>query len=113
MFKKLLPVFLMAVLVANVAFAHPPADVATQYNPSKKELHVTVIHPVPDTTKHYIKAIKVIKDGNTIKEESFSEQNNRMTQPVVLVLDGVKPGDKITVEAECNINGVGVKHLDL
>ena len=113
MLKKMLPLFLISLLITNVAFAHPPADVATQYNPGKKELHVTVIHPVPDTTKHYIKVVRVIKDGKTIKEESFSEQNNRMTQPAVLVLGDVKPGDKITVEAECNINGAGVKHLDL
>jgi hypothetical protein len=91
--------------LTGAALAHPPSEIMLQFNPVNHILDVTVMHDVRDSTKHYIGQIKVEINGQEAVKQVFSQQTDRKEQCVSYVLLDAKPGDEITVKADCNMFG--------
>jgi desulfoferrodoxin (superoxide reductase-like protein) len=88
-------------------FAHPPKDIAIEFNKETKTLKITVTHPVnPQTIKeHFIKDIKVYLNDEMVIQQTFKSQSSANTQDVSYTLIDAEKGNKIKVEAQCCIMG--------
>lgn len=102
-------VLLFSALLLN---AHEPADMKISYNALSGVLKITVYHKVNSTSVHYIKSIKVFlnKQGIQLEERLIVEQNffsqpNRNEQRAQYIINDLKPGDKLSVTADCNLFG--------
>jgi desulfoferrodoxin (superoxide reductase-like protein) len=84
------------------ALANPPADISI--NISGSTLEVFVQHPSQNTSKHFIKTIKVSLNKKVVIDQGFSGQD-KDGQRASFSLPGLKKGDKIKVWAECSIYG--------
>jgi len=97
-------IFLMALLaflmLSTTAFAHPPVSItATAAN---DQVNITVVHPVQNILDHYIKRIEVKLNGQRIIEQNCTCQANNDDQKAVYIIPGLKKGDVLNINAECN-----------
>lgn len=100
-----------AVMTAGAAFAHPPTDINAAWDGGSKTLTVTASHPVNDKTKHFIMSM-VVKDGSKqLLNKRYDAQGSEQGFSDKVQLNGVKPGDKLTVQLTCNIMGDGSKEI--
>lgn len=91
-------------LIVPAAGAHPPLDIALDYDQQNQVLHVQMEHIVHDMKDHYIRKTVITKNNDTPVEEYF----RRQTTPTSFVLDvplAAKTGDQIKVEAFCSEGG--------
>jgi hypothetical protein len=49
-------------LFASIAFAHPPKDLKAKYNAAAKTLEVTILHPSPFPSLHYLAKVEIKKN---------------------------------------------------
>ena len=107
--KKIIILFIIT-LVAVFLFPHSPTAVNIDYDAVKKLINVEVKHdlktsPVQDPKKHYIKSIILKINGKTVKTNTFTMQDSIEGQSTVFENIDVEKGNKITVEAICNLIG--------
>lgn len=103
--KKVLLLALCFIMVASFAYAHPPSDIKVTFDPQTQEVKAVIFHNVSDVNKHYIKKVDIGLNGKEIAELKFKKQDKLSTQEVTYIMSKVKAGDKITVEAYCNLSG--------
>ena len=103
--KQLIFCGILVSFFAGAALAHPPSEIKLQFNPVKHILEVMVMHDVQDSSKHYVGQIKVEINGQEAVKQVFLQQTDRKEQWVSYVLLDAKPGDEITVKADCNMFG--------
>jgi len=92
-------------LVAMPLFAHPPKNVALEYDSTTKILAAVIDHSVNNTSKHYVKKVVVEVNGEKRVEQTFTRQMDGEQHEVVYKIIDVNEGDKITVTGYCNISG--------
>ena len=84
------------------AFSNPPEDITI--NISGSNLEVFVLHPSQNTSKHFVKTIKISFNKKEIFNQGFSNQD-KDGQRASFSMPGLKKGDKIKVWAACSIYG--------
>ena len=88
----------------QVASAHPPKDVSISYDLAGQTLSVTISHKTTFTSKHYIEAVTITKNGIALPSEEYTNQPKEKpftyTYPVPAA-----PGDVFEVKATCRIFG--------
>jgi hypothetical protein len=98
----------LLVLVFGFSFtvlAHPPTDIIITYDLQKSAVFVDIMHGSKDILKHFIVQITVLlNDKEMIKQKAITQTSNEK-QTVMYVIPGLKPGDKISVNADCSIFG--------
>lgn len=90
--------------LAVPAGAHPPLDIALEYDHENQTLHVEMEHIVRNMKDHYIRKTLITKNNGT----PIEEYSRRQTTPTSYVMDvplPAKTGDQITVEAFCSEGG--------
>jgi hypothetical protein len=103
---KRIAVLLALVLGFSLAvFAHPPTDIIITFDLEKSLVKVDVMHASKDIVKHFIKQIEVLLNGKSILKQQFTTQTSNEKQSVVYVIPGLKPGDKVAIDADCSIFG--------
>lgn len=90
---------------SSTALAHPPSDIKITYDYKTKILTAVIMHNVSDVKKHYISKIDVGINGREIISHTISQQDNNISQKVSYLIPDAKAGDKLSVEAYCNISG--------
>ena len=98
-------IVVQAVLIALPLLAHPPKEMALEFNADSSLLTVEVIHSVKDAAKHYINKVVVELNGKKVVEQTFKRQVDDELQHVTYKLIDATEGDKITVTGYCNISG--------
>jgi len=93
--------FLMAfIAIPYTVCANAPSSMTVSYNLETQDLRVTITHPVNDLTTHYIKEVKIEKNGvlyNTSLYESQPDLNSfTYTYTVNATI-----GDTIDATASC------------
>lgn len=96
---------LMIMFFVSSMFAHPPQDIALDFNSENHMLTAVVGHTVNNRIRHYINKIVVELNGEQIIQQNFKSQVGDEDQVVQYVIVDAKDGDKITVTAFCNISG--------
>jgi hypothetical protein len=99
--------FIMAGLViffsSSILFAHPPKDILI--SAENEKIVITAIHDVKDPVKHFIIKIIVSVNDQKVIEQAFIKQADNEKQVAQYLFPGLKAGDKIKAEAQCNIFG--------
>ena len=102
--KKIL-IFFSILCISSLAFAHPPSKIEAEYISEKKELNISIMHPVYDPKTHFTKRVIISKNGKEIISENMKEQQSKYGQDLKYVIRSLKRGDKITIKAICNVYG--------
>ena len=103
--KNLIILCFTLFILSQPAYAHSPLSIKAEYDSVTKTLSVIVYHPVRSPSKHYIKVIEVKKGGAIVAKKEFKIQITRAAQKCDFTTGDIGPGDTLTVEAYCNING--------
>jgi len=103
-------VSLFVLFVSMFLYSHAPTDVIIEYDAVKNIINVDVKHnlqtsPAQDPKKHYIKTIVLKVNGKTVKTNNFEMQDAITEQKTFFDNITVEKGNKITVEAVCNLIG--------
>jgi desulfoferrodoxin (superoxide reductase-like protein) len=113
--KRVIVLFLLLCfsLFAGAAYAHPPLDIKITFNSKTGVIKAVIYHQVNDSSKHYIKKVDIGINGKEIGDLKFSRQDNLLTQTISYTIKDFKPGDKISVEAYCNLSGKLEKKIEI
>jgi len=103
--RKTILVLVGLMLVASVAFAHPPSDIIITYDPATKVVKAVIMHDVSNPAQHYIKKVDVGLNDKEIISHFISRQDTPAEQTVSYLIPDAKTGDVISVEAYCSISG--------
>lgn len=97
---------LLALLVFSTpALAHPPDSIAVSID-STQFLSVEVHHPVKQwPSDHFVKQVTVTLNSAPIITQDFKSQSSQEWQYVYYRVIDAKPGDRISVSAECSLFG--------
>ena len=106
--KKII-IILALLVIAGIAFAHPPKDVVLSYDPATKMMTAIVTHDitaskVSDATKHFVKELSVKINGKDVSVVNYKYQQFGEGESIVFKLD-LKAGDKVSVTAKCSLAG--------
>ncbi len=102
----------VAVVVAGgSAYGHPPANVSLEFAAETNVLTVKVEHGVADAGEHFVKQIEVSINKNVVAEKSYDRQTDQNGTEDSFTLEDVVPGEKIVVEATCNMFGSRTEEL--
>ena len=97
----LIILFLVALIsMPYTVYANAPSSMTVSYNLETQDLLVTITHPVNDLTTHYIKELKIEKNGvlyNTSLYESQPDLNSFTYTYTV----NATTGDTIDATASC------------
>ena len=101
----------IAVLAALVlgfsltVFAHPPTDIIITFDLQKSAVYAEIVHASKDIVKHYIAQIIVLVNGKEMIKQKAATQTSKDGQSVMFTIPGLKPGDKVAIDADCSIFG--------
>ncbi|MBU1125208.1 MAG: hypothetical protein KKC84_04210 [Candidatus Omnitrophica bacterium] len=104
MVSSVMVVFLV-VCAVGVSWAHPPSSIEITYDPQEKVVTAVITHPVQNPATHYINKVDIGLNGQEVIAHSLGRQDNDMTQTVSYKIPDAMPGDTLSVEGYCNING--------
>ena len=105
--------FIITVALAGQAAAHPPTNMRLSWDGAGHTLSVTADHRVKNVTKHYVMSMSVSGPSGQLASKRYESQATSEGFSDKVKLDGVKPGDKLTVELVCNIMGTATKELTI
>jgi len=97
----IISLFLIVSLGASTVTAHPPSSIELNYDRAEGVLEVTISHPVGNTSSHYVERVVVNRNGETVLEKDYSEQEGRSEFTYRYSL-AAQNGDTFSVNAECN-----------
>ncbi len=96
-------IFMLSVLAAAVAT--PPSDIIITFDLSKSMVFADIIHETKAPKDHYIYMVQVNINGKKAIKQEMTEQLNSALQKVAYIIPGLKAGDKVSVDADCNKYG--------
>ncbi len=111
--KKYIVLLGIFLALSQIAYAHPPKSIESNYDPSDKTLSVTVTHPVRNPKGHYIEKIEIVKNDELIAKKEFSEQDNNVSQNAVFIVSDITAQDTVIIEAYCSISGKLKEKVDI
>lgn len=109
--KKGLLVLLILILNIQIAFAHPPSRIDSEYDVSLETLEVYVFHSVGNPKEHYIEKVTVDVNGLEAYSNDFYEQEDDNRIALNYSLSDLKNGDVVVVKATCSRIGSLSKKL--
>ncbi len=104
---------LITVAVVGQAAAHPPTNMRLSWDKGSGTLAVSADHRVNNGTKHYIMSMSVSDPSGLLASKRYEAQPSNDVFSEKIALNGVKSGDKITVELVCNIMGTETKEITI
>lgn len=102
--KALLTLMIM-VLICTPVFAHPAEKVELEWDQTASALHVSIVHPVGNTSAHYISRIVVSVSGKVIEDVKLKSQSDPKMFKETFVIKDAPKGAKVEVETTCNVYG--------
>lgn len=105
---KILKIFIGLILMLAMVFsasgiyAHPPSDVALDYDGDTGILHVKVEHSVGDPGSHFVNEYTVKVDNELVYTLEAEKQMGSSSTEAVFVLQGLEKGAELQVIAKCN-----------
>jgi len=103
--KKTAIFLIISFFMCSLAYAHPPSDIKITYDSKTKILKAVIMHNVSDAKKHFVNKVDVGLNGREIIAHAISQQDNNIIQTVSYLIPDAKAGDKLSVEAYCNLSG--------
>lgn len=97
---------IMALILAapSLASAHAPKEVKLSMAADMKQLTVTLTHKSPFPGWHYIKVVRIAKNGEIVSTQEYKNQPDKETFDYIYPVAAVA-GDEIEVTATCSVTG--------
>jgi hypothetical protein len=93
--------FLVALIsMSYMVCAHAPIGITVSYNLETQDLRVIITHPVSDQTTHYIKEVKIEKNGVLYNTSLYDSQPDSNSFTYTYQINATT-GDTIDVTASC------------
>lgn len=93
--------FLVALIsMSYMVCAHAPTGMTVSYNLETQDLRVTITHPVSDQTTHYIKEVKIEKNGVLYNTSLYDSQPDANSFTYTYQINATT-GDTIDVTTSC------------
>ena len=86
------------------AAATSPRYMKLVYEPQTQTLKVTILHFSPAKTVHYVYKVDLIKNGNPITSQLYTNQPKFFFYSYTYSVNATT-GDELTVTANCNLFG--------
>ncbi|HAF07874.1 MAG: Uncharacterized protein XD76_0402 [candidate division TA06 bacterium 32_111] len=102
---KKIVIFIFLLTLSIISYSHSASEIKATFDFNSKMLYVTVEHSVKDVKSHYIKKIEIQINGKTIITQNYTKQQNENNQDAAYLITDALIGDKITINASCNILG--------
>ncbi len=103
--KRIIILILLSALFTLGLFAHPANKVTASFNAETSILTVEYEHKVNNANDHFINNITVSLNGRKAIEQLLSLQESAAGGTFIYKMPGLKKGDKIAVQTECNKGG--------
>ncbi len=100
-----------AMLWGNAVMAHPPKNIVIDVKGSN--ISLAIEHQVKDPAGHYIDDVIVSVNGKKMITQKLIRQEDGNSQTAVYNFPGLKKGDTISVEADCNKFGKKKQEITL
>jgi hypothetical protein len=100
--KKLIVFCIFALLFPLFTLASPPKKVIVKYKKETKTISVKAIHPVKNSTTHYIESFVISVNGTVVKTVEVKSQSSSKEEDIEIEMPDLKPGDEVKVVATCN-----------
>lgn len=113
MAKVFFPTLAAITCFVSAAYAHPPAKIDIVYDAEGKVVAAVITHPVQDPSTHFIEKVDVSINGKEVLTHEISRQDSETMQTVTYRIPDAVPGDRIAVEAYCNVNGKLEKGIEV
>jgi rhodanese-related sulfurtransferase len=113
MIKNVAALFFFVCLVCGATYAHPAQSIKASYDRIDQVLTVTITHPVSNSKDHYIKNVKITKDGKDILQQVFDLQFDNQKQIAKILLPKLADGTELKIKTECNHFGNKGETLNL
>ncbi len=94
--------FIIFAFLLSLSFSTIPDDIDIQFDSMENVLIISIPHYTDDPSKHFIKAMAVLINGDTLIKQRFLKQYSHEMQQGIYRIAGLKAGDEITVDAHCN-----------
>ena len=88
----------------TAVFATPPESIKLDYDSKEKILHIEVTHVTHNLRQHHLRRIMISRNGEEVGTINMTTQKTSSSVLLDAPLEA-NPGDKITVEAQCNKSG--------
>ncbi|NPU83171.1 MAG: hypothetical protein HPY65_01690 [Syntrophaceae bacterium] len=92
------------ILPCGVAQAHSPSDLKFSYEAATQTLQVTITHPSPFPTSHYIKNVEIKKENKVLLSQNYKSQPDAPAFSYSYRIQAF-PGDVLDVKVTCNLWG--------
>jgi len=102
---KKVKIFFVLLFFSLISYSHSPSEITASFDINTKMLYVTVEHSVKDVKSHFIKKIEIGINDKTIITQNYNKQQNESNQQAAYLIPDALVGDKITINAYCNILG--------
>jgi len=96
--------FLLLSLFSFIVSAHSPSNIELIYDMDTQILSVDISHSVPDPNNHYIKEVKIEKNGVEYMNEQYTSQQSSSSFTDTYVITAAD-GDSLKVTGYCSISG--------
>lgn len=103
--NRTLPLLGFFLLMIYGLAAHPADNMKVKINLEKKTITVTAEHSVSNGEKHYIEKLTVTVNGEKVAEKTYTTQPDEKRFQETVQLESLELGDKVKLEAECNVWG--------
>jgi len=85
--------------------ATPPSDIIFYFDVAAHMVRVDILHETQNPKEHYICNVVVSVNGKKTITQTATEQTGADKQSLAWVIPGLKAGDKVSVDADCNKYG--------
>lgn len=102
--KALLTLMIM-LLICTPVFAHPAKTIELKWDKTTSVLDVSIVHPVKNTSTHYISRIVISVNGKVVEDIKLKSQSDSNVVHETFEIKDVTKGAKIEVETTCNVFG--------
>jgi hypothetical protein len=92
------------ILLSTLVLAHPPSQMALEYDADTQTLAVTITHSVPDPTSHYVEKVGITKNGAPLLTKEYTSQPSTSTFSYTYAI-AADNGDNLEITAYCSIYG--------
>jgi hypothetical protein len=98
---------LLAFLIYTVspAAANPPTDIIATFDLAKSMVYADIMHDTKHPKEHFIYLVQVSVNGKKLIRQELTEQVTPDMQKVAYLIPGLKAGDKVSFDADCNKYG--------
>jgi hypothetical protein len=103
--KKFIFILFFTASTAAFSYGHPPTDIIITFDTAKSMVYADIMHQTKDPKTHFIYLVQVSVNGKSLIKQEMTQQVSPEKQTVAYLIPGLKAGDRVLFDADCNKYG--------